>query len=406
MLVSQGGGYLLRVVYFIVIARLLGVLQYGIVVGAFALVNLVGQYSRLGTGMVFLRYVSADRQQFAVYWGNVLVVTLTLGSFLTLLLHWLAPHLVDPASASIVAFTAIGSVLCEQLTISATQVFQAFEKMRITAVLNLLTSLARAVAAVVMLLLLHHAMAWQWAIASMAVSILVTIGAIITVTIQFGLPRFKPRLFRERAAEGFEYAFAGSTTSAYDDLDKTMLSHYGMSVENGIYAMAYRIIDMATMPIVSIQLAAEPRLFQLGAISLQGTAQLGRRLLVRSVLLSLATALLLFIFAPVVPFIVGRSFSEGVVALRWLCLIPVFRSVHHITGSVLTCAGLQRYRTATQVAAALMNFSVNLWLIPRYGWHGAAWTSLLTDGTLGLMNWTVLTRALGKTTRNLPAECA
>jgi O-antigen/teichoic acid export membrane protein len=169
-----------------------------------------------------------------------------------------------------------------------------------------------------------------------------------------------------------------------------MLSHYGMSVANGIYTMAYRVIDLAAMPANSIQLAAAPRLFRLGATGLEQAAILGRRLLKRSLLMSTAIAAAMFVLAPLIPLLVGRGFTESVSALRWLCLIPVFRSIHGMSGSVLTGAGLQRYRSATQIIAAVGNFALNLWLIPTHGWLGAAWASLVTDGSLGVMNWVIL----------------
>lgn len=391
MFVGQGMGYLLRAVYFVLIARLLGVLQYGVVVGAVALVSMVTNYGRLGSSVVFLRHVSADRTQFAVYWGNILLVTLSMSSLLILALHFAAGHLIAAASAAVIVPTAIASCLCEQLTIGAGQVFQTFEKMGITATLNLLTSLARTLTAGGMLLVLHHATASQWVIASMVVSAVAAIAALIMVTIDFGWPQIVPRLFLNRGAEGAEYALSASTGSAYNDLDKTMLSHYGMSVANGIYTMAYRVIDLATMPAASIELAAEPRLFQLGASSLKEAAIFGRRLLKRSVLTSAAASVGMFVLAPLIPLFVGRGFSESVSALRWLCLIPVFRSIHGISGSVLTGAGLQRYRTVTQIVAAAGNFGLNLWLIPTHGWLGAAWASLATDGGLGVMSWVILT---------------
>ena len=390
MFFGQGSAYALRVVYFIMIARLLGPLQYGIVVGAFAFVNLAANYSRLGTGMVLLRYVSADHRNFAVYWGNVLLVTFAVSGVLVVLLRLAAPFAIGPPGTQIVLMTAIAICLFEQVTISATQVFQAFQQMRVTAFLNLLTSLLRAIAAGGMFLLLRKATAFQWSMASLVVSFVAAIIGVAAVTSKFGLPRFVPRLALQRAAEGFEYAFSSSTSSAYDDLDKTMLSHYGMNAANGIYTMAYRLIDMATMPVTSIQLAAEPRLFALGASGLRESLHLGKRLLLRSAGVSLLLAAVLYLGAPLLPYIAGKAFSEGIFALRWLCLIPVFRSIHKITGSVLTCAGMQRARTITQVTAALMNFGLNLWLIPRFGWRGAAWASLATDGGLGLLNWVVL----------------
>src|ERR1700739_719755 len=61
MFAGQGMGHLLRAGYFVWSARLLGVLQYGVVVGAIALVNMVVNYGRLGSSVVFLRHVSAER---------------------------------------------------------------------------------------------------------------------------------------------------------------------------------------------------------------------------------------------------------------------------------------------------------------------------------------------------------
>jgi O-antigen/teichoic acid export membrane protein/glycosyltransferase involved in cell wall biosynthesis len=396
MFIGQCSGYVLRVVYFILIARALGVVEYGAVAAAFAFVSLGAQYSRLGSGMVLLRYVSADRPQFSVYWGNVLATTLAASGIITLVFTLVAPHILDAKSVGLVAFTAAASCVFEQITISTTQVFQAFQRMGFTAGLNLLTSLFRTIAAAGLLLTVHHATAKEWVILSMIVSALAAAIGVTAVTVCFGRPTLDLRVFRSRAGEGIEYAFAASTNSAYDDLDKTMLSHFGMTAAVGIYAMAYRVIEMATVPITSIQLAVEPRQFALGEEGVLESAALGKRLLSKSVLLSLATAAILFVAAPVLPLLVGKNFSESVSALRWLCLIPLFRSVHHLTGSVLTCSGKQRLRTANQLATAAFNFLLNLWMIPRFGWVGAAWASLLSDGVLGLMNWLTLRHVLRK----------
>jgi len=195
---------------------------------------------------------------------------------------------------------------------------------------------------------------------------------------------------RRRLVEGFGYAFANSTTSAYNDLDKTMLSHYDMNAANGIYTLAYRAVDVASTPIYSLVGAAMPRLFRKGAESLSETMALAARLWKRAAGVSLAAAAALFVFAPIVARFAGHSFSESAAALRWLCFIPVFRSMHEIAGCALMGAGLQRYRTASQVAAVVLNLGLNLWLIPAYGWRGAAWSSLATDGALGALSWVVL----------------
>ena len=110
MLAGQGMSLVLQAGYFILLARLLGVKEYGTFVGAFAFVSLVAPYSALGSGLLFVRYVSSDAENFAVYWGNILFATFGVGSLLTILLYLIAPHLLNPASASLFFWSPSGSV--------------------------------------------------------------------------------------------------------------------------------------------------------------------------------------------------------------------------------------------------------------------------------------------------------
>jgi O-antigen/teichoic acid export membrane protein len=396
MMAGQGGGIILQAVYFVVLARLLGAVQYGVFAGAFAFTSLVAQYSALGTGTVLLRYVSGDRKAFAAYWGNLLVVTFGVGGLLVVVLHFIAPYAISPASAALVLLAGLGNCICAQLTVETGRVFQTFEKMRVTAMLNLLINLVRTIIATVMLFSMHRATAWQWALASLIVSAIAAGVAVTLVTVNFGRPGLSTQLMLEHGVEGIEYSFASSTASVYNDIDKTMLSHYGMNLANGIYTMAYRVIDIATIPIISIRDAAVPRLFKRGHEGIAPAAELSYRLLKRALPVSVLVAAAIFLSAPLIPRIVGHGFAESVVAMRWLCLIPIFRSVHQMTGSALMGAGLQRYRTAAQLSAAAFNFGLNLWLIPHYGWRGAAWSSLATDGALGALNWLILTLLIAR----------
>ncbi len=390
MMAGQFFGYILQAIYFVLLARLLGVTQYGVFVGAFAFVNLVGRYSTLGTGTVFLRYVSVDRSQFSLYWANLLVVTTLGGIGMVALMQFVGVRLLNPASAAIVLFSALSNCFGQQILGCVAQVFQAMERMRITAVMNLMMNFLRTLAAGLMLLFLHQASARQWAYASTGVSILGAVLAVSYVQFAFYGPKFSFQLLRQRMIEGIEFAFASSTTSAYNDLDKAMLSHYGMNAANGIYSLAYRVVDIVTMPIVTLRDAAMPQMFRKGKEGLDVAATFAVQLWKRTILVALVGAAAMFLLAPLVPRFTGGGFAEGVDALRWLCLIPVFRTFHEISGSALTGAGLQRYRTGTQVMALTLNVLLNLWLIPAYSWHGAAWSSLATDCALGILNCSIL----------------
>jgi O-antigen/teichoic acid export membrane protein len=285
---------------------------------------------------------------------------------------------------------AIGDCIFQQLGSCAGQVFQTFEKMKFSAMLITISNVLRLVLAVVLLLVLGRASAWQWAFASLGVSAVGAGIAFFIVTRNFGWPLFSFSLMLRRAQEGFVFAISGSTTAVYNDIDKVVLSHYGMNQANGVYSMAYRAINIGTMPVMSIVSAAFPRFFREGVKGIAATIPMAKQLLKRTAVIGIGISLMLFLLAPVIPHLVGRNYQESVSALRWLCLIPFFRCFHLSAGDAIAGAGHQRYRLVSQSIAAGGNLLLNLWLVPRHGWLGAAWASLATDGALGVMNWTAL----------------
>ena len=340
MFAGQGLSFVVQGLYFVILARVLGSLQYGILAGAAALVTVVSQYSTMGSGLLFLRYVSPNHDRFREYWGNILLSTAVFGSILVIAVRVAGTWMIGAESASILVLLAIGDCMCGQLTAAAGQVFQTFEKMRITASLNLMTNLFRLILAAGMLIFLHHASAWQWAVASLTVSLLAVITAFITVTVRFGWPIFRPMLMLKRLGEGSIFAVSGSTTSVYNDIDKVMLGHYGMTLANGIYTMAYRVVNIAAMPIMSIQAAAFPRFFREGVNGVTATEPFARKILKRTALIGVLGAAGMFLFAPIIPHLVGKGFSQSVNALRWLCLIPLFRCMHVGAGDAMGGGGL------------------------------------------------------------------
>ncbi len=387
---GQGFSFVIQGAYFIVLARLLGTTQYGLLAGAVALVAVVSQYSTLGSGLLFLRYVSPDHSRFRIYWGNILMSVLLLGTLIVVVLRLSGRWLVGAASVPLIFPIAIGDCLFQQLTICGGQVFQTFEKMKFSAAVTLLSNVSRCIVAVGMLLFLGKATASQWAMASLTVSFISACIAFAIVTRFFGWPSFSPSLLLKRSGEGFVFAISGSTTAVYNDVDKVVLSHYGMDRANGIYSMAYRVVNIGTMPVMSIVGAAFPRFFREGVKGIAATVPMARQLLKRTALLGIGISLAMFLSAPIIPHLVGKSYAESVSALRWLCLIPFFRCFHLSAGDAIAGAGHQKFRLVSQSIAAIGNLLLNLYLVPRYSWQGAAWASLATDGALGVMNWLAL----------------
>jgi O-antigen/teichoic acid export membrane protein len=387
---GQGLSVIVQTLYFVVLARLLSTSQYGVLAGAVALISVVSQYSALGAGTLMIRYVSCDHSRFRAYWGNILLSTFVAGGTLIVLLWLAGPWLIRRENLPILMAVAVGECLFQQLAISAGLVFQAFEEMKVSATLTILTNLLRLGVAIGLLFAFGRASAMQWAYASLFVSVFAASIAVGTVTRRFGLPSFSLRLWWRHSGEGFVFAISGSTTAVYNDVDKVILSHFGMDHANGIYSMAYRIVNVGTLPVMSLVTAAFPRFFREGIHGIQAVLPMARSLARRTVVVALVSAGGMFLIAPLIPRVVGPSYSGSVSALRWLCLIPVLRCFHLSAGDAISGIGDQKFRLFCQSVAAGGNLLLNLYLIPRYSWLGAAWASLATDAGLGMMNWATL----------------
>ena len=107
--------------------------------------------------MLFLRYVTADRKQFSVYWGNILVTTTVISIVIVAALALFSGKVLGPGARAVALLAAVANCFCFQLTASAARVFQTFEELRITAGLTLANNFARMLAAAIMLIALHRA---------------------------------------------------------------------------------------------------------------------------------------------------------------------------------------------------------------------------------------------------------
>jgi O-antigen/teichoic acid export membrane protein len=386
ILAGQGANFFLQAVYFLLLARLLGATEYGIFAGTFALVNLVTPYSAFGSTMLFMRYVCLDRSQANIYWGNALLITVVMTALIVCLFVFIGPVLTNIHRGGLFAALVVANCLFGQIPVLASGVFQTFDKMHVTAALRLLSNLARVLTVVLAKIILVHATAFQWALGVLIASFCAAAISMLWVRSEIGQLKIDVSLIFRRTREGLGFAFAGSTQTVYNEVDKIMLSHYGLNKENGFYTLAYRIVDFATAPMWAIEAVIMPRMFRLGQKSTTNVVQLAVKAGATSAVLGVLIAVVLLLTAPIIPHLVGRDFAQVIAALRWLCLIPLWRGIHQVAGSALTSTGHQNLWTIAQVTVAGANFLLNLWWIPLHGWIGAAWASIASDGLLAVLN--------------------
>jgi len=387
MLAGQSAKLIIQAVYFVLMARNLGPHQYGAFVAVTAAAAIVSPFVGNGCGCLMIKNVARDRSLFAEYWGNALLMTFVSGAALmvgvTAACLALLPNSIPPV---VVIVVVASDLLVYRFVEVAAWAFQSVEMLGGTAYLNVFASFTR-LGGIAVIVAMHRPTLMAWSVAYLVTSILCGLVGIGAVLWRLGTPRLALYRIRGELREGFYFSSSLSAMTIYNDIDKTMLARLSSLDATGIYAAAYRLIDVAFIPIRSLLAAAYPAFFRNGQHGIVSSLAYAKRLLPRALAYSAAVAVGLLVAAPLVPKVLGGEYARTTEALRWLALLPLLRTFHSFAADSLTGAGHQGLRTLVQVLVAVFNVLINLWIIPIYSWRGAAWSSLASDGLLAITLW-------------------
>lgn len=385
ILAGKGMQLMAQFGYFIIIARVLGPKGYGTFLACTALAAVLAPFSPLGTGQVLVKYTSRNKETMPVYLGNALIVTSAMGILLIGALC-VSRHALLPPSVTVRMVLAIGAadLIFAQGTYVFAQALLASGKAKHSSSLMVVSACTR-FAAVLVLITTGAPSLHRWVLFYLIASIVASAYGIAVVTLCCAVPRFTLGMVRSTIREGSHFSTSLAAQTIYNDIDKTMLARLSSVQGAAIYAVAYRFIEVAMLPMRSLQSATYPEFFRHGVGGMATSLRFARRILNRSVLYGLLASLGLFLFARFLPLLMGSAYSDSTTALRWLCLLPLIQSVHAFLGDSLTGANFQPQRSWCQISVALFNVIINLWFIRVWAWRGAAWSSILTELLLAVL---------------------
>lgn len=405
--IGQGAKFITQAVYFVLIARSLGPASYGAFVAITALTGIVSPFCGLGSSNLFVRNLRAGRRTAQVCWGNGLVLTLASGVLLSFVIT-AGNYLVGlKATYSTIFIVAVCDLVFMRITDLATFGFAADGDMKQTAFQSFLMSALRLVAIAVLVWRYHTVTVHQWVGAYVITGILGATYALWMALHRWGIPSWDASAAREDIREGIFFSISTSAQSIYNDIDKTMLGRLASMGDTGIYGAAYRFIDVSMTPVRSLISAAYPRFFKIGSEEgLRGTRKYALRLISKSVLYGLGIFFALTVLSPVIPLFLGHKYDAVVPAVRWLAVIPFLRCIHAFLADALAGANMQIRRTVIQIGVAVVNVFLNLWILPRWSWRGAAWTSIASDALLAISLWVCIQLTLRLQMGGLPQGVA
>jgi O-antigen/teichoic acid export membrane protein len=388
LLIGKGLTLVLQTTYFVTIARTLGVAKYGEFVSITALVAIVSPFVGLGIEVLLVKGVAKNRSLFSIYWGNSLLVTLLTGTGFTILLGLLAPIILNKSISPLaILLVAASDLIFGSVTTIAVRAFQAVDSLNISARISVIAMLIKVMAAISLLKFFPNPNGMEWIYLYCTSTIISAILSAIVVQRLLGSPTVELARIKAELTEGVAFSISNSACTIYNDIDKTMLAKMSTLEATGIYAAAYRLIDVSFIPVISIAGAAYAEFFRKGKDGVAAALTFAKPLVAVTAAYSLVAGLALILLSPIVPQILGDEYLPVVEALRWLAPIPLFRAMQHFGGDILSGSGFQSWRSTIETGIAGFNIAINLWLIPQYSWQGAAWASLASDSLLMILFW-------------------
>ena len=393
-------------VSFLLLQRVLVPAQYGSFAGLYGLATTFSAITYSGPGLALIQRRFRFGQDLNEIQASFLSLTILAGlgaSVLSVVLAW---FIIDLSLAEIVVITAselfansiiwVGSWLV-QIAVG----FPAMIRVRMVAALLKLVAVPVLYAA------------GQLTIFNLGLTYLVLYGLFALWLVARYLPSIGytisfrwPRMDVVRSSSVFAVPLAASQVQL--DGDKVALNAFNLQTDAGLYAAAYRVVLLGSMPIRVIGQAAFHRFLGEGDHTVDGyhlrrAARLTGFMFLVGVASAGAIYVVLYLLTPIIDLLIEEEFAGAKDILPWLVLFIPLMAISGTPLNALLGLGRTRERANVYLSSALVSVVLYATLIPWLGWPGAVAATLISETYLAVVSWAAMIHYQRKADDTRPA---
>jgi len=384
----------LGVVVTALVARALGDAGFGQWSTILVVVQLIAYFTSFGVESVVIREATAHPEDEGEWLGALLILRALL-SLPAMVVGLVVVLLLQESTEMLVA----GLVLLAQTPFNVGAALRVTHQLRVSnwvpmAILTLNSVLWGAAVVVIYVV--------GGGLVPLAVSMTAT--AILTATLQaiaavkIARPSLRPsrEATMRLARVGLPVGISGLLVLAYARIDQLLVFSIAGSTAAGLYGAEYRIVEQAHLVPVSVMTTLSPILAAAWTTNRERSLRitwLAAEYLTIASLGGLAVSL--FVARPLTVLLYGQDFAAAAPALPVLAGAFVFICFGYLTGNLILVAGLQKRLVTVGMIGLVFNVAGNALLIPAWGFMGAAWMTLATEGAVVIATGVILRRQLG-----------
>ncbi|MCO5381282.1 MAG: flippase [Methanosarcina barkeri] len=285
-----------------------------------------------------------------------------------------------PQDTKLIVYLFGTYTLLTSFSLTFRAVYQAFEKMQCTAVLDIAKQLILIIS--VSFVIYSNRSLLELAYCYVLTGIVdVLLNVIFLKKVEHIEPKFNLALWKPMIIKAFPFGLNSFFAVFFFKIDTFMLSVIKGYVEVGIYSAAYTpLLALSTVTSNMITTAIYPVMSK-NFVHLKNslefmTAYSSKYIMIIGLPISIGCFTLANQF---INLFYGDQYSESVIAFQILALFIPLRLISGITGTLLTSIDKQNIRTFSVGICAAINIILNIILIPNLGFIGAAVSTVVSE---------------------------
>ena len=366
--------------YFLLLARLLGIQQFGMFSGIWALLGFLATFTGLGFPVLVFRTMAlspdaapdcAGRGFRAMFWTALPL----------LLLAVLIPFIAFPERPDFttIGALAISEIIAVPVVTLLSSLYQGNERLGRSQLVTATLWLAR-LAAILLTTLYFHRIDLQLAAKIHAcTTLLVAIGWLIVEKRYISSPFTVQNPDRHEVFMGISFAISGAATIAFTELNQSFVLAQVGAVSAGVLAVAYKLVAVSSAPLSALCQAVAPRLLRAAHDGPTHLWARGKTLILPMLAFALACILAISLGSRLLSVVFGAAYAPSEGIARALAVLPIFTAFRLLSVYMLMAASKQHLRVLSEIACLTLGLALNATLIAIWGLNGAIAAILLTE---------------------------
>ena len=364
----------------ILIARYLGVTDYGIVSFAISFTGLIGIVMDLGMTTYITREIAKNKDLLFRYMNNIFIFKLILSTILFFISGLILYILGYSHLTIIVTLIFTIEIIIMSITTFLNGIFQAFEQLKYQAIGSILNSGFLLLG--ILITIFFNLGVISIAIAYTIAYLIFFIYVFLKYIKKFNFPRFELDLkfIKKVLIDSLPFGLTNFFYTIYFSIDIIMISYLSGDYATGLYKSAYNIINVFTTFFVVYQAVIFPVMSKFFEES-QNLIKISYELSVKYLLLIIIPISVgVFFYArPLVDLIYSNQYSLATTPVQILIWTVSFLFINGAASILLNAIDKEKTVTKVYIIAALFNVALNFILIPHMSYDGAAIATVASE---------------------------